>query len=51
MSIYLPSRDAQRVRDQLTFRVKLTIAPELLVQYADRARAGGGAGHRLYAGG
>lgn len=34
------SVETSEERDQLMFRVKLTIAPELLVQYSDRARAG-----------
>lgn len=34
------SVETQQERDQLMFRVKLTIAPELLEKYADRARAG-----------
>ena len=34
------SVETQQERDQLMFRVKLTIAPELLADYQDRARAG-----------
>jgi HlyD family secretion protein len=34
------SVETQQERDQLMFRVKLTIAPELLAEYRDRARAG-----------
>jgi HlyD family secretion protein len=34
------SVETQQERDQLMFRVKLTIAPELLAEYQDRARAG-----------
>ena len=34
------SVETQQERDQLMFRVRLTIAPELLADYQDRARAG-----------
>tara|TARA_R110002126_G_scaffold291803_1_gene459349 strand:- start:174233 stop:175213 length:981 start_codon:yes stop_codon:yes gene_type:complete len=34
------SVETQQERDQLMFRVKLTIAPELLNEYQDRAKAG-----------
>ncbi|WP_050525798.1 HlyD family secretion protein [Pseudorhodobacter aquimaris] len=34
------SVETQDERDQLMFRVKLTVAPELLANYQDRARAG-----------
>lgn len=34
------SVETQQERDQLMFRIKLTIAPELLTEYQDRAKAG-----------
>ena len=34
------SVETEQERDQLMFRVKLTIAPELLANYQERARAG-----------
>ncbi|WP_138934424.1 HlyD family secretion protein [Roseovarius arcticus] len=46
------SVETSEERDQLMFRVKLTIAPELLAEYSDRARAGvPGVGYVLVADG